>query len=454
MSDGGRTQARLKIWRVAIREWAFFDAPLIKWLLGLGLSFTGFFLIRAGRILKGFNILIGVHRADLSVSSAAAIDRFVRADIGRGPTSITRRAVSDYLDSLQPNSSNERWYADPTGLLRGNSIVLKSWTPDEQGVLLLYYSYVYPLFWKLFDMQKVATRYKLAIEPSWSGFCDLNVLLFLNSSKPVFVGATEPRDRDFIDTLQSNLVSAPFSSNTWTDERVFRQLPDIQKDIDIVMVAGWGLYKRHWAVFRALSRLKAQGHRLRVALVGYQLDIALDDIKAQARLYGVEDWIEIHEGVTPEDVNQLYNRAKVNLMWSRREGVNRAIVEGMFAGTPCIIRSGFNYGYEYPLINEKTGAFATEETLPEVILRVIETRTAFAPREWVAERMSAERTSAALNAVISRHATRAGEAWTRDLVAKVNTLNGVTYRDPADANLFVSDHAFLKSCIRPAKSAS
>jgi glycosyltransferase involved in cell wall biosynthesis len=443
-----RLRIRLNIWRASAREWALFDAGVIKRLLGGILTLSAFALIRTGRLLKGLSILTGVHRADLSAHSSAQIEQFVRADIRLSTTSVIRQAVVHYIDSLPSSPSNERWHADPGGLLRGNSIVLKSWSPGERGVLLLYYSYVYPLFWKLFDMTKITSHYRLVIEPSWSGFCDLNVLLFLNSPDSVFVGATEPRDRDFIDGLHSNLISAPFSSNTWTDERVFRPLQNIQKDIDVVMVAGWGVYKRHWAVFRALSRLKARGHSLRIALVGYQLDMSVDQIWAQARFFGIDNWIEVHEGITPEAVNALYNRAKVNLMWSRREGVNRAIVEGMFADTPCVIRKGFNYGYDYPLINEQTGAFATEANLGDTLLQIIKCRGTFSPRAWVAERMRAERTTAVLNSVMSAHAERLGEKWSRNLVTKVNTLNGVTYRDETEESQFSSDLAFLNDCIR------
>ena len=33
----------------------------------------------------------------------------------------------------------------------------------------------------------------------------------------------------------------------------------------------------------------------------------------------------------------------------------------MFAGVPCIVRQGFNYGYRYPYINGQTGCFAASQ---------------------------------------------------------------------------------------------
>jgi hypothetical protein len=181
--------------------------------------------------------------------------------------------------------------------------------------------------------------------------------------------------------------------------------------------------------------------------VGYPIDTSLAEIKAQADLYGVWDQLEVHQGLGQQEVNLLFNRAKVNLLWSRREGVNRTIVEGMFAGTPCIVRSGFNYGFQYPLINGRTGTFATEHSLPSVLLDMVGRHSEYSPREWVLEQMSCLRTTAGLNEVIRTTAVSCGEEWTTDLVPKVNTLNGVEYWAETDAARFAPDIEFIRSCM-------
>ena len=99
-------------------------------------------------------------------------------------------------------------------------------------------------------------------------------------------------------------------------------------------------------------------------LIGYPLEFSKDRIYREAQLQGVADQLELHENLSPEDVNRHLNRARVHLLWSRREGVNRAIVEAMFAGVPSIVRDGMNYGHRYPHINPSTGRFSSEEDLP------------------------------------------------------------------------------------------
>src|SRR5262249_31486334 len=151
------------------------------------------------------------------------------------------------------------------------------------------------------------------------------------------------------------LIPVPVSANWWVDHRVFQPLPDVSKDADAIMVASWARFKRHERFFAVLSRLRKRGDKLRVILIGYCNDCTGNDIFRLAPYRGVADQIEMHERVAPEEVNRHLNRAKVNVIWSRREGVNRAVIEGFFAGTPGILRAGFNFGYPYPFINPQTG---------------------------------------------------------------------------------------------------
>src|SRR5213078_1833422 len=110
----------------------------------------------------------------------------------------------------------------------------------------------------------------------------------------------------------------------------------------------WAKFKRHHRFLAALARLRARGERLRAILVGYPLDFPLDHVRRLVRYYGVADQVELYERLPAADVNELFNRARVNVLWSRREGFNRSIIEGMFAGVPAILREGFNYGHRYP----------------------------------------------------------------------------------------------------------
>lgn len=335
------------------------------------------------------------------------------------------------------------------------AIVLKSSSPSERGVICILYSYALPLLARLFDIERITENYFLVLEPSWSGYCNLDILCYSQLDCPVFVQAYEPRDQEFILKLRSNIVPIPVSNNWWVDHKIFRPLASVSKDVDVIVVAGWADFKRHHRFFQGLRALQRQKVVLKVILIGYPMQKTKNDIVREAEYYGVGGQLEVYEWITQEEVNYQLNRSKVNVIWSRKEGVNRAIIEGMFAGVPCIVREGFNYGYPYPYINPETGCYSSEEELPEKLLWMIENYRQFSPREWVMQHMSCQRATEIVSEAIKERALKCGETWTRDLAVKVNGLHGMSYWDDKDHQKFESDYQFLASTIRdPEKYAA
>lgn len=434
-----------------LREKALFEARLIRSTVGLASLSIGVVLLLVGRTRHGAEMLARTHRANLNNSIDRIIESFFRAalrgDSGRVASGL-RKSLSTYPSNLAPTSQTAPFHRDPERLLRTCMIVLKSPSDRERGVVYMYYSYVYPLFLKYFDSASIAARYYIVIEPSWSGYCDHNVLCLHRLGQPIFVGSIEPRDTALLRSMGSNFIPVYMGGNTWIDADVFKPLPDVDKDIDVVCVSSWAWYKRHWSIFKALRTLKSRGVWLKVALVGFSIDLGLEDIRKLARYYGVEDRLEFHENLSPAQVNIVFNRSKVNLLWSRREGVNRAIIEGMFANVPCVLRKGFNYGYHYPYINERSGAFASDDDLPDVLMNVIANYTTYSPRDWVLSTMTPEASTARLNAAIKAEAERTGEVWTRDIALKSSTLDGLDYKNASDRLRFQQDYDYLRSCLR------
>jgi glycosyltransferase involved in cell wall biosynthesis len=265
----------------------------------------------------------------------------------------------------------------------------------------------------------------------------------------VFVQNNEPRDIAFLERLGSNLVSVPIAANWWVDHRVFRPLPGVHKDADVLVNSAWARFKRHDALFTALARLRKRGERLKVLLVGYPMDLTREDIFQLAKIRGVADQIELFERLKPADVNGLLNRAKVNVIWSRREGSTRAIIEGFAAGVPGILRAGFNYGYHYPYINSATGSYATDRDLPDRLLEMVKVPERYDPRSWILESMSPQVATRHVDEAIARHAARVGEKWTTGrLAVKVTSLDSMAYWDETERTRFAPDHDFVRSALR------
>jgi hypothetical protein len=167
-----------------------------------------------------------------------------------------------------------------------------------------------------------------------------------------------------------------------------------------------------------------------------------------ARDSGVADQIEIYERITQAEINIHLNRARANIVWSRREGFNRAVIEGMFAGVPGIQRIGFNFGFHQPYFNSTTGTYCSEADLPSTLESFIDDPERFDARFWVMEHMSCFRGVAKVEEAVSAVSRAVGEPWTHGLVPKVNELDGMRYLDSSSAILLKSDYEYLQSLVR------
>ena len=260
------------------------------------------------------------------------------------------KAARKFLAGSNPN---------PLRLIGSRVLVVKAARPGERGVIVVDYSYVFPAL--AASLRPRGDREALHARPRAQLGRRLHpeILLYSRLGHPVFVETIEPRDRDLLARLGTNLHVVPVAANWWVDHRMRPPQP-VPRDIDVAMVAAWGDIKRHWRVFRALAELKRRGRRLTMALVGYRYDRTREDIEALASYFGVRDQITTYERISQEEVAALLWRSKIHVLWSRRECANRAIIEAMLADVPVIVRDGMTFGFRYPYINEQTGRFVPE----------------------------------------------------------------------------------------------
>lgn len=372
---------------------------------------------------------------------------FVVAQIKRHFLTSKKQLHSDiYKDFLSDDSHIERYKKfseQPELMLDGMITVVSPHTTDSKGVIIIAYSYYFKLFLKYYDFEAIKEKYHLVLEPSWNGLCDESILLFSKFDVPVFIMAYEDRDYNFIQDLNTNLVPLRLSANWWVSPEQFSTVQPIEnRDIDVIMVAAWAKFKRHSVFFKTIKHLKDQGIALNVVLVGYPNDLTGDDIRAQADSFSISEQITIYEFITPEEVSELLGRAKVNIVWSRFEGLNRAIIEGMFCNTPCILREGFNFGMHYPYINDQTGCFVKEKDLPEAITNMLNNFSSYSPRQYVLKHHNCYVASKKLADYIKQY----DRSYDTDLMLpKTSGLNGMEYLNKSDSEKVEKDYAYLLS---------
>lgn len=438
-----------RLWLARFREHLQFDSRTTGFAAAWVAVAAAFGFSLAGRNRRALDFLTWAHRSGRSSSARRLTERVLAAPMVNDRPSVNRRVAAAYDEYLTSITSGAG-HLHPSNLIGSRLIVLKSPAERERGVIVIDYTYVFPLFARFCDLAALGKRYYIVLEPSWVGYCTPEILVYSRIGEPVFVQTNEPPDATFLKRISPNLIQVPIVSNWWIDHRVMRPVPGIARDIDVAMVAGWARFKRHDRFFAALARLRRNGIRLKVLLIGYPVDGSMtkDDLYLLAKYFGISDQLEIHEHLQPAQVARQLNRSKIHVLWSRREGSNKAIIEAMLAGVPGILREGYNYGYHYPYINPQTGRFASEDTLPATMISMIEHLDDFAPRAWIMEHMTPRIATSILGDRIRKVALQRGEAWTSDLVVKTKSLNNMSYWDPDDASRFASDYAYIRSIMR------
>jgi len=197
------------------------------------------------------------------------------------------------------------------------------------------------------------------------------------------------------------------------DPAWYKPVPFEQKDVDIVMLANFGTYKRHWELFKALRRMP---EHLKVVLIGTHNGKRDDEtIRQEAKAFGVNpDRFIIRRSPSHVEVRETLARAKTSLIFSLREGSCMDIVESMFADTPVGMFSDAKVGSR-KFINDQTGRFLSHQNLPRQLMEFLKDSDSYTPRKWVMDnQIHCLGSSNTLNDVIRDAELKAGNEWTRD----------------------------------------
>ena len=318
---------------------------------------------------------------------------------------------------------------------------------DQKGVLIIKFTDYFKSFLTVFNMEKLCRDYVAVFEPSYSGYFDEDILCLLSVPGPVAIEASERQDYLFIESLRSDIYPVEAGANWWVDDRIFTPLDDLSKKYDITMVAIWADFKRHYHLFEAMSKARV---KRKIALVGKPWEMTKGDIEDEARYYGVLDRFDFYEGLPQGEINLLLNKSRCLILLSKKEGFNKSIIEGMYAGVPVFILEGHNYGEKYRYINEETGGYIRKGGLAsflddlDEILKRYENRS---PGGWIRDNVSPEIATQRLAEVMKRIESEQSIRINPRLEIKVNTPE-MDYYDPEARRRMLDSYRALKKYLR------
>ncbi len=290
-----------------------------------------------------------------------------------------------------------------------SSLLLKApGANGERGVLYVSFEYNWMRLVANYDARRFFQEYILVGASSWSppdyaSFANLSGL----SSDPMFIGISNVVDVQTYRMFEPHIRALPLLASDWIKPENFSPRPYRDREIDIIMVANWLQFKRHWLLFQALRDMDP---KLRVLLIGRNGDGRTErEIRAEARAFGVKQDLELVTDVPIADVIAHQCNAKVSALFSGREGSCVAVTECFFADTPVVMMHDAHVGSK-AYINARTGMLASPHTAASALTRMLERPEELAPRAWAIENISCYRSSEKLNAILRDYCRQLGQS--------------------------------------------
>ena len=322
-----------------------------------------------------------------------------------------------------------RYQPDVADRELNKSLILKAPTLVEKGVLYVSFEVNWLRLLERCDVRRLLTDYFFVGASSWSppDFLAQWALAHLGRD-PVFVQVSNPADVALYRRLDHHVCPLPLMASDWINPRFYSPRPPEARDIDILMVAGWSKVKRHWLLFRALRKMRAD---LRVVLIGQNADgRSADDVFAEAKAFGVGSRIEIIRDAPIELVTDYQCRSKASVLLSHREGSCVAVAESLFADTPVAMLHDAHVGSR-AYINGETGVLLRRESLDVQLEKLLEERARYAPRAWALGHVTCFESSGKLNSILRAYSEKHGLPWSRD-IKPLCWRPDPTYADPED----------------------
>jgi len=305
-------------------------------------------------------------------------------------------------------------FADVRDPTLTTSVVLKIPGPDgEKGVLYSSFEYNWLRIARAPGARQLLSDYYLVGASSWSppdyaSFAHLAGL----SDDPVFVGISNHADLSAYRLMAPVIEPSPLMACDWVNPDHYAPKARDDRQIDILMVANWLPFKRHWLLFEALRKLP---RHLTVVLVGRNGEGRTErDIRREAKAFGVPQDLQLHTDIGIQEVSRLQEDARISLLFSAREGSCVAPVECFFANTPVGMMADGHVGSK-AYINASTGVLLRRNRLDRQIAAFLERAVEYSPREWAEAHVSCLQSTRRLNDQLATHARSRGRPWTHDI---------------------------------------
>jgi glycosyltransferase involved in cell wall biosynthesis len=305
--------------------------------------------------------------------------------------------------------------------------------PHEKGVLLVAFEDHWLRLLRHADLERLSRDYHLLLSPTWSPPYDLPMLL-AEKMWPgrLFTLVSNLADLDTFARFLPGVTALPLLASNWVNADLFAPQPGLRKEHDIVMLANFAAYKRHYLLFSALRDAPRKMTALLLGVPWENRDA--DELIREARQYGVEDQVTIRVALPQNELIAALQSARVSIITTANEGSCVAVTESLLADVPVGIFNNARIGSS-TFINEHTGRFFSYGDLTAELAEFVTQEQAYHPRRWaLTHHIDCKGSTRKRNSSLREKLTRHGEVWTRDII--VHHWRPIpVYYDPADKEL-------------------
>lgn len=283
----------------------------------------------------------------------------------------------------------------------------------EPGLMVVSFEHELSKLVTLAQFSALESEYRIIFLPTWQPFySEAMCLLDARARQPYFLMPSAFTEQPLCEQFSPKCHFLPFHAASWVRHSAYER-PHSVKDVDILMIANFSRYKRHWKLFEALQSMPAG---LRTVIAGVPLgkrtkESLLDD----ARLFGVEKRVEIVERATDDELRDLLRRSRIFCATTHKEGSYIAVAEALMAGVPVAMFENAIVGTKVYVTAETGVLLSPTVPLAEQLVRALAVTRDMDPRSWARKNISAEANSLKLNGLMKQWSMEHQLAWTQDV---------------------------------------
>ena len=258
----------------------------------------------------------------------------------------------------------------------------------------------------------IEQMYDIIFIPSWQPFYSVAFFVLLAiARRPFWLLPSGSGDVELARRIAGCRPLA-LKAASWVHPEIFKPLAQ-PRDIDLLMVANYETYKRHWLFFEALAGLPKT---TRAVVAGVSVGARTKEtIEEEAELFGVRERVEILDNVAPHELPRLMARARLFCALSHREGSYIAVAEALMAGTPVGMYEHAHVGTR-DFVNDETGVlFTRRRSLAAQIREFLPAAARLRPDRWARRHISCLVSTRHLGDALRSQAEADGQPWSTDL---------------------------------------